>query len=175
MKSKEWIFEVDKLTASLEEVSTCKSFATTVGQLNREELKLLTKTRGWKFNWRTEFASDLKMVYKLVANDLPGEIQGLISLSDAEDHIFMALVEAAPQNFGQNKKFYGVLGNLVAFACKTSFEKGYNGEVGFISKTALIDHYQKELGAKLLMGNRMGIFSAEAQKLVSSYYKDFHL
>jgi len=55
------------------------------------------------------------------------------------------------------------------------FEKGYNGEVGFVAKTALIPHYEKELGAKLLMGNRMGIFSAEAKKLVSLHYKDFHL
>jgi hypothetical protein len=175
VKTQEWIFEVDKLTASLEEASTGRSFSTSVTKLKQVELKSLTKSKGWKFNWKEEFANDLKTVYKLVANDQPNEIQGLISLSDASDHIFMPLVETAPHNFGKTKKFHGVLGNLVAFACKVSFEKGYDGEVGFVSKTALIPHYQNELGAKLLMGNRMGIFSMEAKKLVSLYYKDFQL
>jgi hypothetical protein len=175
VKSQEWIFKVDKLTTSLEEVNSGRSFSTEVYTLERPELKLLTKKAGWKFNWKEEFASDVKNVYKLIAIEVPAEIQGLISLSDAGDHIFMPLVETAPQNYGRTKKFHGVLGNLVAFACKLSFEKGYNGEVGFVSKTALIPHYQKALGAKLLTGSRMGIFSEEAKKLVSLYYKDFHL
>lgn len=175
MKSQEWFFKVDKLTASLEEVSTGQSFATSIYILERSELSSVLKRNGWKFNWKDEFNYDIKTVYKLIADNIPGEIQGLISLSDAGDHLFMPLVETAPHNFGRNKKFYGVLGNLVAFACKLSFEKGYEGEVGFVAKTALIPHYEKELGAKLLMGNRMGIFSTEAKKLVSLYYKDFNL
>jgi hypothetical protein len=175
MKLQEWVFEVDKLTSSLEDARSGKSFSTEVVLLERAELKLLTKKNGWKFNWKEEFAYDMRTIYKLITNYSPGEIQGLISLSDAGDHIFMPLVETAPHNFGQGKKFHGVLGNLVAFACKLSFEKGYNGEVGFVSKTALIPHYQKELGARLLVGNRMGIFSQEAKKLVYLYFKDFHL
>jgi hypothetical protein len=175
MKSQEWIFKVDKLTASLEEVSTGRSYSTSVYALERSELPLVIKKNGWKFNWREEFAYDVKTVYKLIANDFPDEIQGLISLSDAGDHIFMPLVETAPHNFGRNKKFHGVLGNLVAFACKLSFEKGHDGEVGFIAKTALIPHYEKELGAKSLMGTRMGIFKAEAKKLVSCILQRFLL
>jgi hypothetical protein len=42
-----------------------------------------------------------------------------------------------------------VAGNLVAFACKTSFTNGLHGFVSFFSKTKLIGHYEKSLGAYL--------------------------
>jgi len=44
-----------------------------------------------------------------------GIIQGLLSISDYEDHIFMHLIESAPFNFGKPKLYEGVPGNLVAF------------------------------------------------------------
>jgi len=40
----------------------------------------------------------------------------------------------------------------------------------FISKTALISHYEKTLGAVHLGKNRMGIFEANAQKLINNYF-----
>jgi len=80
-------------------------------------------------------------------------IQGLISITDKGDHIFMDLIESAKFNKGNGKLYKGVAGNLVAFACKTSFEKGYEGVVSFIAKTQLIDYYTETLGAKLFSGN----------------------
>jgi hypothetical protein len=73
--------------------------------------------------------------------------QGLLSISDYGDHIFMHLIESAPFNFGKPKLYEGVPGNLVAFACKASVEKGYEGFVSFFSKTKLIAHYEKILQA----------------------------
>lgn len=64
-------------------------------------------------------------------------------------------------------------GNLVAFACKLSFEKGYDRVVSFIAKSQLVDHYKTTLGAKLFAGNRMFIDTREALILVSKYFKDF--
>ncbi|MCX6197645.1 MAG: hypothetical protein NTY88_00295 [Bacteroidetes bacterium] len=87
----------------------------------------------------------------------------------------MPLIENAPHNFGKSKQYYGVAGNLTAFACKRSFELGYEGEVAFESKTQLIEHYQTSLGAGVLMVRRMAILTAEAQKLVSLYFKDFRV
>jgi hypothetical protein len=52
----------------------------------------------------------------------------------------MHLIESAPFNIGRNKIYYGVPGNLVAFACKLSFERGGEGYVSFLSKTRLIGH-----------------------------------
>jgi hypothetical protein len=102
-------------------------------------------------------------------------IQGLISITDKGDHIFMDLIESAKFNKGKSKLYKGVAGNLVAFACKTSFEKGYEGVVSFIAKTQLIDHYTETLGAKLFSGNRMFIDTKESQILTTKYFKDFKL
>ena len=52
----------------------------------------------------------------------------------------MHLVESAPFNKGKEKIYSGVPGNLVAFACKLSFQRGNEGNIAFISKTQLIDH-----------------------------------
>ena len=38
----------------------------------------------------------------------------------------MHLIESNKFNRGAKKVYLGVPGNLVAFACKYSFEKGYN-------------------------------------------------
>ena len=84
----------------------------------------------------------------------------------------MDLIESAKFNKGKSKLYKGVAGNLVAFACKTSIEKGYEGVVSFISKTQLIDHYTETLGAKLFSANRMYIDTKEAQILTTKYFKD---
>ena len=39
----------------------------------------------------------------------------------------MDLIESAPFNLGRNKIYEGVAGNLVAFACKVSFQRGFAG------------------------------------------------
>jgi hypothetical protein len=81
-----------------------------------------------------------------------------------------------PNSIKERKNFIeGVAGNLVAFACKISFEKGYDGVVSFVAKTQLIDHYSKTLGAKQFSGNRMFIDTKEAYVLKTKYFKDFKL
>jgi hypothetical protein len=64
----------------------------------------------------------------------------------------------------------GVCGNLTAFGCKLSMEYGFGGVVAFISKTALIPHYEKTLGAVHLGGNRMAIFEPNAKDLIDNYF-----
>lgn len=103
----------------------------------------------------------------------PNIIQGLISVTDKGDHIFMDLIESASFNKGKKKLYTGVAGNLVAFACKLSFERGCDGVVSFIAKTQLIEHYRLTLSAKLFAGNRMFIDTSEALILVTKYFKDF--
>jgi hypothetical protein len=41
----------------------------------------------------------------------------------------MYLVESAPFNKGKTKLYSGIPGNLVAFACKLSFQRGHEGNV----------------------------------------------
>lgn len=83
----------------------------------------------------------------------------------------MHLVENAPFNKGQAKVYAGVAGNLVAFACRIAFEHGFEGNVSFISKTQLIDHYEKTLGAFHFGGRIMIIETRAALRLINRYFK----
>lgn len=98
-------------------------------------------------------------------------IQGLLSIEDKNDHIFMHLIESAKFNKGKNKVYLGVPGNLVAFACKVSVEKGYEGFIAFDAKTALIKHYVQTLHATHFRGLSMYIETSAALKLISQYFK----
>lgn len=83
----------------------------------------------------------------------------------------MNLLENAPFNIGKNKLYEGVAGNLVAYACKLSFQYGFEGFVSFTAKTKLIDHYEKLLGAYHFGGHKMIIPTHSAKILVEKYYK----
>jgi hypothetical protein len=82
----------------------------------------------------------------------------------------MHLVESAPFNKGKAKLYAGIPGNLVAFACKLSFQRGHDGNIAFISKTQLIDHYVDSLGAEHVGGRLMIIDSEAALKLINRYF-----
>jgi hypothetical protein len=163
-------FEVDQLTNSIENALTRETFNTEIMQLQLEDSKLIMKA-DWQFNWKKEFKDNLKEVYKLSTVNNPAIIHGLLSIEDKGDHIFMHLVESAKFNKGKNKAYLGVPGNLVAFACKKSIEKSYDGYVAFDSKTVLIEHYKKTLGATHLRGQRMYIDDNAAKRLIEQYFK----
>lgn len=163
--------EIDKLTRSIENAITGDSFKTQIVELSEKEIKILKKS-DWLFDWKTEARQPNKTVYKLVIEDNKTIVQGLISLQDRGDHVFMPLIESSKFNQGAKKVYLGVPGNLVAFACKLSFEKGYGGYVSFESKTKLIEHYQKILGAHVLFGNIMAIGTIAANKLMEQYFPE---
>ena len=87
----------------------------------------------------------------------------------------MHLVESAPFNKGKSKIYSGVPGSLVAFACKLSFHRGHEGNVAFISKTQLIDHYVESLGATHFGGRLMIIDTNAAIKLMNRYSSNLTL
>jgi hypothetical protein len=164
-------FIVDRLTNSIQNTVSGDSFQTEVSLFTNADAKQITRKNGWLFNWRTELASNSKEVYKLTIVNNPGIIQGLLSLTIRPDHILMDLVESAPFNIGKNKLYEGVAGNLVAYACKISFQHGFDGFVSFTAKTRLIEHYEKTLGAYHFGGHRMIIPTISADILVKKYFK----
>jgi len=165
-------FIIDKLTNSIENVVTEDSFPTDITLISRADLKLITKTKGWLFDWKDEFKDPAKDIYKLSIVNNPKVIQGLVSLEVKQDHVYMHLVESSPFNKGKSKMYSGVPGNLVAFACKLSFQRGHEGNVSFLSKNQLIEHYQNSLGAKHFGGRIMIIETQSAFKLINKYFKD---
>lgn len=101
----------------------------------------------------------------------PSIVQGLVSITERQDHVYMHLIESAPFNLGKNKVYFGVPGNLIAFACRVSFHRGFDGFVSFISKTQLVEHYVKTLGATNVGGQLMVINTNSALRLIDKYFK----
>ena len=175
MKSNQRLYfqeRIDKLTRSIENAQTGESFPTQVRPLLVTAARKLA-ARGWAFDWARETVLPDRHVYQLTTTDNPTIIQGLISLEAKPDHVFMHLVESANFNKGRNKAYFGVLGNLVAFACRWSFQLGHDGFVSFDSKSALMAHYKQVLGAKELGGLRLYLGTPAAADLVRQYYPDF--
>ncbi len=164
-------FEVGKLTDSILNTISGDSFRTEISLLTKQDLKSLTKSKGWLFDWKYEFNQPDREVYKLTIIDNTDIVQGLISFKVQADHVYMFLLESAPFNLGKGKLYEGVPGNLVAFACKVSFQRGGEGFVSFESKTKLIDHYINTLGAYHFGGHLMIIDTIAAKKLVDKYFK----
>lgn len=162
--------EIDKLTNSIVNTISGDSFPTDVHPLQKTDLKRVVKKNGWRFNWAGEFKQTDRQVFKLTIRNNPEIIQGLLSISDYNDHYYLHLIESAPFNLGKTKLYEGVPGNLFAFVCKVSWDKGYQGFVSFTSKTKLIEHYEKTLGATHIGGHKMVIFPQDALKLIKKYF-----
>lgn len=165
-------FIIDKLTNSIQNTVSGDSFQTEVSTFTIKDLKQSTKKNGWQFNWKQELSNNNREVYKLTIVNNTDIIQGLISFTIKADHIYIDLIENAPFNLGRSKIYEGVAGNLVAFACKVSFQRGFEGFISFTAKTKLIVHYEKTLGAYHL-GNHLMILETKASSiLVEKYFKN---
>ncbi|WP_396151150.1 hypothetical protein [Flavobacterium sp.] len=164
-------FIIDKLTDSILNTISGDSFQTEVSRLTSIDLKNITKKNNWNFDWKSEFIDIQKEVYKLTIVNNSKIIQGLLSVTIEQDYIYINLLESAPFNIGKNKLYEGVAGNLVAFACKVFFQKGYDGFVAFTAKTNLIKHYEESLGAIHFKNQRMIIEPEASKKLVKKYFK----
>ena len=164
-------FKIDKLTDSILNRISGDSFRTEISLVTKSDLKTIAKSKGWLFDWKFEFLQIDREVYKLTILDNTDIVQGLLSIAIKTDHVYMYLLESAPFNIGKEKIYEGIPGNLVAFACKLSFQRGGDGFVAFESKTKLIDHYINSLGAYQFGGRLMVIDTIGAKRLVDKYFK----
>lgn len=164
-------FEIDKLTRSIENAISGDSFQTDISYLTKNDLKQVSKKNGWLFNWKSELSHNNREVFKLTIQGNPNVIQGLVSFTIEDDHIYMHLIESARFNKGKTKIYLGVPGNLVAYACRLSFQKGFEGFVSFHAKTKLIDHYIKTLGADHFGGHLVIVDTLPARVLIEKYFK----
>jgi hypothetical protein len=163
-------FEIDKITESIENADTGETFDTLVLPVTKTDVEEATKKNGWLFDWKQELAEPERQVYKLVTQKEPHIIHGLVSFEKDNGFMLMPLIESSPFNIGKGKKYLGVAGNLVAYVCKTSMENGFDGVISFKSKTALVEHYEKTLGAVHLGDGIMAIFEEKAKELIDSYF-----
>ncbi len=156
---------IDALTNSVINRQTEEVFQTEIKEVLVHELD---DTISWNFNWKQELRQSL--VFKVTTTATPNLIEGLVSLEIRQGFVFVSLVENAPHNIGKNGVYVGVAGNLFAFACQLSLNKGYGGYVSFVAKTELIEHYKKMLSAEILFGKNMVIKEDAALNLIQKYF-----
>lgn len=82
----------------------------------------------FNFEWKKEIANSERQVYKLTPNLSPSIIHGLISLTPQQGCIYSSLVESARFNRSPNKQYLRVAGNLIAYACRLSYQLMLRGE-----------------------------------------------
>ena len=169
-RSKLLSFEIDKLTNSIENVVTGDVFQTNVIVAPAVDIRLASKKNGWLFLWTTEFKQPARDTFKLSIVNNSAIVQGLMSVEVKADNVYLHLIESAPFNRGKDKMYAGVLGNLIAYACKLSFQRGHEGYVTFVAKTRLVDHYIAVLGAKVIGRNQIVIDTPAAMRLVNRYF-----
>jgi hypothetical protein len=101
-------FIIDKLTDSILNTISGDSFQTEVSRMTTNDLKNVTKEKGWNFDWKFEFKNLQKEVYKLTILNNTSILQGLLSITIEQDHIYMNLLESAPFNVGKDKLYEDV-------------------------------------------------------------------
>ncbi|MCD1259270.1 hypothetical protein B5M42_010515 [Paenibacillus athensensis] len=109
--------------------------------------------------WSNELAVPSREVYKLV-DEAEDRIQGGISISDADDHIYIHLLEAAPHNRYRGcftRIFVNVARLLIAFAGGLSNIYGCEGFLALTPKTNLVSYYRQKFRAFDLPQRKMGI------------------
>lgn len=131
-----------------------------------EDWTIIKNANNFEFDWLRQ--KDY-LVHKITL-ELEEEILGLISIEDVprEMRVFIRLIELNQQQQGKNKLYADVAGCLLAFTCNLAFQKGYNGFVSLISKTALIAHYKTKYGFQEL-GNHLYLELDRSEKLINQY------
>ena len=163
---------IDKLTESIEDARTGRSFKTEITLANLDDVSGLA-TVGWRFDWVQQLSEG--DVYKLMVPKLGRLIHGLISISRGDEFVQVNLIESHPENIGHDKRYAGVAGNLFAYAAKLAFEWGFQGFVAFEAKTELISHYEQSLGARRIRDSqRMYLDEEAASNLVAKYFGAKH-
>jgi len=128
------------------EVKSGISVVAVIERLALREFRTIRASRSFGFDWMQYRSLE---VYKLKI--LPDNtIAGLICLIDhsveAENAIEIECLEVSKENVGASKRFDGIAGSLIAFACRESFKRGHEGFVFLRPKTGLIQHYTEAYG-----------------------------
>ncbi|HEY0273722.1 MAG TPA: hypothetical protein VGC22_11095 [Chitinophaga sp.] len=133
----------------LQHVKTGEKHQAIVEKVIEEDFKYIKKNKASfnSFNWN-QFKD--QEIYKLRLADSQ-DILGLMCLidfppEDGMNALEINLLEVSSENRGKDKVWAGIAGCLIAFACRESFRRGYEGWVFLIPKSGLIEHYTKAYG-----------------------------
>ena len=133
----------------LEDISSGEKLEALIEPMTTNDFKVVKKDKARfnKFNWN---AYKTYEVYKLrLATD--EIILGIMCLIDHPpdsgiNALQIELLEVSAENSRAKKKLAHIAGCLIAFACRESFKRGYQGWVFLVPKTYLLKHYPEKYG-----------------------------
>lgn len=157
-----------KMGISLFDVQTREKVSVRIELIQKEDLGKIKSNKGFTFDWQKEKDFEL---YKLF-NIEKDEILGLLSVADRSESLVIEirLLESVATNVGKNKKVEGVAGFLIAWACRLSFIRGYDGWVMLTAKTALIKYYCGKYGMKQVGNNQVCVIEQDQSYKLIHYY-----
>ena len=103
--------------------------------VEEEDWKIIEKDKRFGFKWIKE----KKQIVHMIRLAVEKRILGLLSIEDIpkELRIHIRLIEVNSDDVGRQKDYENIAGCLIAFTCKQSFKKNYDGFVSLYSKTEL--------------------------------------
>ena len=114
------------------EAKTKIDVKSTISLITKNKTKLPSINDGWRFNFSKHATGKDYETYTLTTVKTPEIIEGcLIINTKTPFQVYMAFVEVAPHNRGNEKIYDSVAGCLIAFACRQSFIKGKEGYLAF--------------------------------------------
>jgi hypothetical protein len=127
----------------LTEMATGNKVQAIIEPVKPGDYKIIKKSKRFPvFDWDKEKRNEVLKI-RLIDS---GEILGLMSLIDFKTEMWIKinLLQSSEDNVGKYKKYEGIAGCLIAYACNLAFEKGYGGTVSLEPKTVLMEHYIKK-------------------------------
>jgi len=162
------------------EVDTKLEVKSIISLATKNKTQLPSINDGWRFNFRKHSTSKDCETYVLITEKTPEIIEGcLIINTKTPFQVYMAFVEVAPHNRGNNKKYDRVAGCLIAFACRQSF---INDKEGYLAFDVLEEKKENELRLMKLYSQKynavrldnsttMIILPEGSEKLINEFLK----
>lgn len=134
--------------------------------VEEEDWKIITKDKRFGFKWIKE---KNQIVHKIRLS-VEKRILGLLSIEDIprELRIHIRLIEVNSNDVGRQKEYENIAGCLIAFTCKQSFTRNYDGFVSLYSKTELRKLYIAKYGFEEL-GMNLYTELSNSEELIKKY------
>ena len=134
--------------------------------VEEEDWKIIAKDKRFGFKWIKE----KKQIVHKIRLSVEKQILGLLSIEDIpkELRLHIRLIEVNSNDIGRQKEYENIAGCLIAFTCKQSFKKNYDGFVSLYSKTELKRLYTEKYGFEEL-GMNLYTELSNSEELIKKY------
>jgi len=113
------------------ELKTNSEVKSKISLVTKNKSKLPSINDGWRFNFNKHSKGKDYETYILTTLITPDRIEGCLIINTKLSEVYMAFVEVAPHNRGNDKVYDNVAGCLIAFACRQSFINDKEGYMAF--------------------------------------------